>query len=83
MHHEEHFILFRLILYRSVLISEPKQFFLPVFPVDIHAQINQPVVDNLMHGIRLQLIRSTFNGNRSLIIRITRSILGTILALSP
>ena len=79
MYGNEHFIRLRLIVQRLIFITKPEQFLLSISSADILTQINQTVINHLMHSIRFHLVRSTFNRHCPLIIRITGSTPGTIL----
>ena len=79
MYGNEHFIRLRLIVQRLIFITKPEQFFLSISSADILTQINQTLINHLLHSIRLRPVRSALNRHSPLIIRITGSTPGAIL----
>lgn len=68
MNSQHHLIRLRLITECLILITQPEELFLAVALADIHAELNERLVDHILKGIRLCGIGRALDGDRPLVV---------------
>ena len=70
MDSQHHLIRLRLITECLILITQPEELFLAVALADIHAELNERLIDHILKRIRLRGVGRTLDSDRPLVIGI-------------
>ena len=71
MYRQNHLIRLRTVSQSLVLVTEPKQLLFAVALANVHAEVDEGSIYRVRHSVRVSLVRRTFNGHGTMVIRRT------------